>query len=342
MDNGGKLKESIEYYIDAISPKDFVIFNDGTVKTIKRIKRDTHIIQFDDGKEYDLYVIYDSILTIITTYDDKGNYTEGGIEFLVYNTIRTINENCNYHGYIEVITALLNGEKTYINDYVSFIGIFGRLPNISESEVERYLTHLEKIGFVRQKNGKHGRTYYYTRNDNKLWKRDLVWYVCYGSNLCKKRFMCYITGSSNKEFGIKAGDRCFNQSPIVDIKHIKIPYEMYFGNKSSSWDNGGVSFIKETQDLKKYSFATAYLIEREQYEHIWKREGKSPRWYGHEIELDLIDGFPAKTFTSDCVHEYNEPCQRYLKVVKKGLIEYGLSGRIARQYLFRKLKSDIK
>lgn len=31
---------------------------------------------------------------------------------------------------------------------------------------------------------------------------DLVWYVCYGSNLCYERFMCYLTGEGREIYGL--------------------------------------------------------------------------------------------------------------------------------------------
>ena len=64
---------------------------------------------------------------------------------------------------------------------------------------------------------------------------DLVWYVSYGSNMLKKRFMCYLTGDLFPGMG-RAPKACDNPSePLNEIPFL-IQYNMYFGNKSGTWD----------------------------------------------------------------------------------------------------------
>lgn len=332
-------KKDVDYYVDAIQQEDYVLFENGTAEVILKHKKGSHILFFKSGKQSDLYVIYDSIKTIVTVYDDNGRITPEFVLLMVWEALSFVCHNCRYHAYPDVIAAILNGnDNHYISDYCHSYDKYGvfRDSLVSEEFVETLLKVLVIFSFAKEKSGKHKRNYFYVRKDNRLWNRKPVWYVCYGSNLCKERFMCYITGKANDKYGVEAGEKCKDQSPIMAVKHIKIPYEMYFGNSSGSWENGGVCFIKNTKDPNKWSFATAYLISETQYNHAWKREGKSSNWYGNEIELGPIDGIPAKTFTSNYEHSFNKPCQRYLNVVKDGLIEWGLSNQKAYQYLFCK------
>lgn len=334
-----KLKEDIEYYLDAIRKNDLIVFDYfHSLKVIKHNKG-SNIVVLEDKKEYDLYKIYDSLLTIMSVYDNHGHYSKSSIFIIVRAVVQYIYEETKYHPYPEAVTAVLNGNKDhYIAEFTKNIAGFGMLPDITLDDVSRCLMGLEIGGFVKQKFSDKGYPYYYTRKDKRIWKRKFVFYVCYGSNMCEDRFKCYLTGKPNKRLGIKAGKKCKDQSPIVGKTSFRIPYEMYFGNSSSTWDGGGVCFLnpKRISDTKKFTFATAYLISEEQYEHVRKCEGKSPEWYGKEIELDPMSGIPAKTFTSEKVHKFNMPSKRYLDVVRAGLIEWGLTYKQAVQYLYCK------
>ena len=338
-------KRDVDYYVDALQENDLLIFKGGKMEIVDSHKKGSHLVTFKSGKQRDLYIIYDSIDMAVTVYDDKRNYTREFIFLKIYEAIRYLTLNCKYHVYLDVLEAFLNGDEShYIFDQTCDSELFGFFEDhkIYEQELENYLIDLEIVGFIRKRMSKHNRVYYYTTKSGKLWNRDLVWYVCYGSNLCLERFMCYITGNASEKYGIKTGDRCNDQSPIVAIKHIKIPYEMYFGNSSPSWEDGGVAFIKETNDPSKYSFATAYLISKEQFLHVWKREGIYDDWYGNDIDLDPIDDIPAKTFTSRYIHTYNAPCENYLRVVRDGLHEWGLTYKKANQYLYYKTQKNNK
>lgn len=58
-----------------------------------------------------------------------------------------------------------------------------------------------------------------------------------------ERLMCYIEGGFFKVSTNRDG--CENTTPSVAVKNFELPYGMYFGNSSRSWQNGGVSFINE-------------------------------------------------------------------------------------------------
>lgn len=73
--------------------------------------------------------------------------------------------------------------------------------------------------------------------------KEMIWYVCYGSNLCLDRFMCYLTGKGNKDLNVKENtDRMFfDQSIPKGFKNVEIPYELYFAKESKNW-GGSVAF----------------------------------------------------------------------------------------------------
>ena len=155
--------------------------------------------------------------------------------------------------------------------------------------------------------------------------KEYVLYACYGSNLCLERFMKYI-------------NNCIDKTPPSKNLVVTIPYEMYFGNKSRSWDDGGVCFIDAKKNENVKTIARAYLVTYEQYLAIQKQEGDSDSWYGNTIVLGNIDGHRALTFTSRYRHHYNRPCNRYIDYVKRGLVECGLTEEDAIAYLENKLK----
>ena len=150
--------------------------------------------------------------------------------------------------------------------------------------------------------------------------REHVWYVSYGSNMLEERFMRYIKGGSYE--GSAYREPCKDMSPPAAVKTLEIPFDMYFGNLSS-W-GGGVSFLDTTKKGK--SLGVAYLITREQFEHVSCEEngGRCPgegEWYEDIIDLEPIDGIEVKTITNNDLRPYNEPSQRYLDTLFEGIKE---------------------
>lgn len=151
---------------------------------------------------------------------------------------------------------------------------------------------------------------------------EYVWYVSYGSNMLKERFMCYIKGGSFENS--RYHDPCSDASLPIAVKAVGIPYGMYFGNCSSSWEYGGVSFLDTSK--KGDSLGVAYLITQEQFEYVASEEncGRYPgggEWYEDIIDLGEMDGFKVKTITNCNPRDYNEPCQAYMDTLKKGIKE---------------------
>ncbi|MCR4661605.1 MAG: gamma-glutamylcyclotransferase, partial [Clostridia bacterium] len=156
---------------------------------------------------------------------------------------------------------------------------------------------------------------YFIKEEN---KDNYRWYVCYGSNMLKRRFMCYLTGKGDDEYNVKAtNDPCKNQSEPLCSLRVEVPYELYYGNSSSRWNNHGAAFLDPNK--KGSTIGRAYLITKEQYEHVHIKEGKI--WYGHEIVLGEIDGIKVVTFTNEERQMENAPSDAYKKVINAGTKE---------------------
>lgn len=145
-----------------------------------------------------------------------------------------------------------------------------------------------------------------------------VWYACYGSNLLKERFMLYIKGGDCR-FNGKHYDGCTDKNEPSSDKPISIQYELYFGNSSGRWENGGVAFLKPDKNEKVNTLGRMYLITEEQFLEIQKQEG--PGWYNKVLELSTFDDIPVNTFTHSEEFAKKAPCKKYIGVVMEGLKE---------------------
>ena len=177
--------------------------------------------------------------------------------------------------------------------------------------------------------------------------KDLVWYVAYGSNILRSRFLCYIKGGRAK--GCKKEDSgCRNKAEPIKDKPIIIPYELYFAKEGTIWGEGAASFIKPKKSKTESTYARQYLITLEQFKDIVKQENNviienieinvmdllkegelslgapnEMEWYGRIVHLGEDEGFPMLTFTAKWseVDEYGKPSTNYLNTIKKGLKE---------------------
>ena len=156
----------------------------------------------------------------------------------------------------------------------------------------------------------------YTRLENL--KRTHVWYACYGSNMLYERFMSYIAGGLCR-FNGRRYPGCTDKTPPVDVETIAIPYNVYFGNSSGSWDGCGAAFL----DLSRSGEAQgrAYLITKEQYQELRMLEGSGASWYCDEVSVGRMSGIEVKTFSNRSPRPKNEPSAAYLKVMELGLAE---------------------
>ena len=144
-----------------------------------------------------------------------------------------------------------------------------------------------------------------------------VWYACYGSNLLDARFDKYIQQTTSKAQPIES-------RPII------LPYELHFAKQSPRWDHKGVAFIDP--EKAGFCYGWMYLITKEQYEEIKEREGA---WYRRKVHVAYDDmGIEIVTFTSPVRFEEQQPGERYLDVIRRGLKEkYRLSDTMMEEYL---------
>jgi hypothetical protein len=160
---------------------------------------------------------------------------------------------------------------------------------------------------------------------------DKVWYACYGSNLKAKRFECYIIGGYCPCNG-KYYRGCTDKTMWAESKTRNFNGELYFGNESRTWGGNGVAYY----DPEKTGtvIMRLYLITWGQLLDVQKQEGKSSSWYGRLVSLGNEDGIPVYTFTSEFRHEFNPPSDKYLAVIRDGLVnECGVSENEAGAYL---------
>jgi len=150
-------------------------------------------------------------------------------------------------------------------------------------------------------------------------KKQYVWYVGYGSNLCEERFLCYIRGGKFK-WGGSLANGCRDKTPPEESRPIWIPYRLYFAEKSIYWGNGGVAFLypHREPDENDWTVGRMWKITRNQYEEVKCQEGS---WYDNEIPLGEEDGIPIYTFTSKRIRPICKPSEGYLKTVALGLME---------------------
>ena len=176
---------------------------------------------------------------------------------------------------------------------------------------------------------------------------DHVWYVAYGSNLCRERFMAYINGSDGSNWPKARG--CRDKTPPLRDITGQIPGSIYFAEHSKSWENGGVAFYDPTV-TDSIAFVRMYLVTIEQFNDIFLQEnglsdgditsivadlsaGSSAvygtGWYREIWRLEDAEGYPALTFTSPVrMHErtFIAPGMKYRRVISNGLKEsHGMS-----------------
>ena len=155
------------------------------------------------------------------------------------------------------------------------------------------------------------------------WKDEYVWYVSYGSNMLKERFMCYIEGGSYENS--RYHPPCEDTTSPVAVRAVEIPHDMYFANTSGSWHGSGVSFLDVTRNGK--SHGVAYLITKKQFEHVvfeensGRAQNREYGWYEDTISLGTMDGFEVKTITNEDIRPYNQPSDAYLDTLRKGIRE---------------------
>jgi len=151
-----------------------------------------------------------------------------------------------------------------------------------------------------------------------LTRDDYVWYASFGSNLLYERFITYIKGG-NCKFNGQDYPGCRDKSLPKDSRPITIPYNMYYGNESSSWGKGGVSFLD--CEVKGYSLGRMYLITRNQLKDVSRQEGRGEIWYNNSVKLGEDNGIEIITITNKSIRPHHNPSDKYLEVIRMGIKE---------------------
>lgn len=174
-------------------------------------------------------------------------------------------------------------------------------------------------------------------------KIEYVWYLSYGSNLDKERFLTYIKGG--KPNGSQKEERgCRNQTEPLKEKFIQISYPLYFAHYSKRWE-GAPAFIGTEKDENEKTFAKMYLIATDQLEDVIAQEnnrgevnvdfleviekGKMelfPSLYGTILYVGNYEKYPVFSFTSAEKIEnvqFEKPSIPYLSMIANGLISSG-------------------
>ncbi|PKD20727.1 hypothetical protein APR41_13735 [Salegentibacter salinarum] len=190
-----------------------------------------------------------------------------------------------------------------------------------------------------------------------------VWYACYGSNLLKERFSCYIGGGQPAN-AKRVYPGCSNKTLPEKSKGVTIHGKLYFAKSSKTWSGGGAGFIQSDfhKDIK--TLGRMYLITRQQFIDLVQQEikfegdfnidletviknrsldMKNNSWYGKIIYLGEDENCPIFTFTNEdyLKEEINPPHEFYLKIIIEGLKEtYKMNDAEIKSYL--KNKEGIK
>ena len=131
-----------------------------------------------------------------------------------------------------------------------------------------------------------------------------VWYACYGSNLCKERFMRYI-------------NNCSDRTPPVEDRPFLFDHNIYFAKTAHNWQNGGKAFLDDSSDGLAYG--RIYKITKVQFEELKRQEGAD---YTKKLDLGSIDGIPVYSFTDVQKNlPLHTPSREYFETILKGLNE---------------------
>ena len=161
-----------------------------------------------------------------------------------------------------------------------------------------------------------------------------VWYVAYGSNVNKSRFLRYLAGDSDH-----VGAR--DATPPVRDQWTVAPLQLRFAGESKRW-GGGVCFVDP--DPAATAYVRAWDITSEQFEDVFSQENRrqlatpfdwnavaagpaalGESWYAQVLPVHLPFASPhqpALTFTWTQRLQLNRPAPAYRDTIASGLVEH--------------------
>lgn len=188
-------------------------------------------------------------------------------------------------------------------------------------------------------------------------EKEFVWYMSYGSNLSRERFMCYIKGGIPK--GSTTAERgCSDHSAPIRDEFVEIPYPLYFAGHSGRWD-AAPAFIGLEPVANEKTFGRMYLITKGQFMDVAAQENGLDELY---IDLDKVkeqkklcvrgrmyemmlhvgqkDGYEIFSFTSkkDIQEvQFSKPSIAYLAMILNGILTNpSFTKEKAIKYLYKK------
>lgn len=163
---------------------------------------------------------------------------------------------------------------------------------------------------------------------------DRVWYVAYGSNVNKTRFLRYLAGDSDH-----VGAR--DTTPPAHDHWTVAPLQLQFAGESKRW-GGGVCFVDP--DPGATAYVRAWSITAEQFEDVFSQENRraigsgfdwqavmagpaviGQSWYAQVLPVELPFASPrqpALTFTWTRRLPLNLPAPAYRDTIASGLVEH--------------------
>ena len=179
-----------------------------------------------------------------------------------------------------------------------------------------------------------------------------VWYACYGSNLLRERFLCYLQGGRPEGATRTYSGARNRREPERDVP-MTLPGDVFFGWSSPTW-GGGIAFYHA--DIEGAALARAYLVTDQQFSDVVAQEMR--REPGTDLDLTTVldrrrhdtgpgryeslhlvgelEGVPVLTFTAPdpAALQRNPPSEPYLSTIAKGLRQsHGLSDAAICDYL---------
>lgn len=172
---------------------------------------------------------------------------------------------------------------------------------------------------------------------------NLIWYACYGSNLSRARFDCYINGGAPVGSTQKCPG-CRHKTPTRADRELKLPHQLYFADHSEGW-NGAVAFIRPTPS-NATTYARMYLITYGQFNDVVRQENRkivpgnvivppfdelararewpipNVRLYGRLLNVGTEGEHPILTFFATREDfTLGAPSEDYVRVIVSGLKE---------------------
>ena len=116
-----------------------------------------------------------------------------------------------------------------------------------------------------------------------------VWYVSYGSNMCRQRLDCYLQGG-RPEGATRTYPGARDRTPPQADAAVELPGRVYFAGHSPTW-GGGIAFYDHAEAGP--TLARAYLITVGQFADVAAQEMRRDPRPNSVVEQVLMSGLPA-------------------------------------------------